>query len=151
MLSIGVVDALKGQNAIVNLTRSTACGDCGACQMGKENLERQVEAFNSVGAKVGDFVTMEMEDGKVLKAAFMVYIIPLVILVACIFGTISVLQLFQISKNAELYGFLVGLVGMFISFVFIKQRDKKLAERGDMMITIVKINEEDSSTCTIKI
>lgn len=151
MLSIGVVDALKGQNAVVNLTRSTACGDCGACQMGKENLDRQVEAYNPVGAKVGDFVTMEMEDGKVLKAAFMVYIIPLVILVGCIFGTISVLQMFQISKNAELYGFLVGLVGMFISFMFIKQRDKKLAERGDMMITIVKINEEDSSTCTIKI
>lgn len=151
MLSIGVVDSLKGQNAIVNLTRSTACGDCGACQMGKENLDRQVEAYNPVGAKVGDFVTMEMEDGKVLKAAFMVYIIPLVILVGGIFGTILTLQMFQISKNAEVYGFLVGLVGMFISFVFIKKRDKKLAERGDMMITIVKINEEDSSTCTIKI
>ena len=151
MLSIGVVDSLKGQNAIVNLTRSTACGDCGACQMGKENLDRQVEAYNPVGAKVGDFVTKEMEDGKVLKAAFMVYIIPLVILVGGIFGTILTLQMFQISKNAEVYGFLVGLVGMFISFVFIKKRDKKLAERGDMMITIVKINEEDSSTCTIKI
>lgn len=151
MLSIGVVDALKGQNAIVNLTRSTACGDCGACQMGKENLDRQVEAFNAAGAKVGDFVTMEMEDGKVLKAAFLVYIIPLVVLVVCIFASISILQMLQFSKNAELYGFLVGLVGMFISFVFVKKRDKKLAERGEMMITIVKINEEDSSTCTIKI
>lgn len=151
MFSIGVVESLKGQNAVVNLTRSTACGDCGACQMGKENLDRQVEALNLVGAKVGDFVTMEMEDGKVLKAAFLVYIIPLIVLVACIFGTISVLQLFQISKNGELYGFLVGLVGMFISFMFIKKRDKKLAEGGDMMIAIVKINEEDSSSCTIKI
>lgn len=151
MLSIGVVESLKGQNAVVNLTRSTACGDCGACQMGKENLERQVEALNLVNAKIGDFVTMEMEDGKVLKAAFMVYIIPLIILVTCIFGTISILQLFQITKNAELYGFLVGLVGMAISFLIIKRRDNKLAETGDMMITIVKINEEESSTCTIKI
>ncbi len=151
MFSIGVVESLKGQIAVVNLTRSTACGDCGACQMGKENLERQVEALNLVNAKVGDFVTMEMEDSKVLKAAFMVYIIPLIILVAGIFGTMFVLQMFQISKNAELYGFLVGLVGMSISFMRIKKRDKKLAERGEMMITIVKINEEESSSCTIKI
>lgn len=151
MFSIGVVESTYGEKAMVALTRHTACGDCGACQMGKENLERKIEAYNTAGAKIGDRVTMEMADDTVLKAAFIVYIIPLIVLVTGIFGTNFVLEYFQISDMVELYGFLVGLIGMAISFLFIKRREKKLTAQGALMISIVKINEEDDTTCLSKI
>lgn len=151
MISIGVVESINGQKAMVSLTRHTACGDCGACQMGKENLDRKIEALNPVGAKVGDRVTMEMADNTVLKAAFIVYIVPLIVLIVGMFATTLALEYFQISDMVELYGFLVGLVGMAISFLIIKQREKKLTEQGALMISIVKINEEEDTTCLSKI
>ncbi len=151
MISIGVVESTNGEKAMVGLTRHTACGECGACQMGKENLNRRVEALNPLGAKVGDRVTMEMEDQKVLKAAFIVYIIPLIVLIVGMILTNLALVYFQISDMVELYGFLVGLVGMGISFLIIKKREDKLTAQGEMMISIVKINEEDDTICLSKI
>jgi sigma-E factor negative regulatory protein RseC len=151
MISIGVIESINGEKAMVGLTRHTACGECGACQMGKENLNRRVEALNPLGAKVGDRVTMEMEDQKVLKAAFIVYIIPLIVLIVGMILTNLALVYFHISDMVELYGFLVGLVGMGISFLIIKKREDKLTAQGEMMISIVKINEEDDTICLSKI
>lgn len=151
MLSIGVVESVNGNKATVSLSRSTACGDCGACQMGKENLNRQVDALNPVGAKIGDRVTMEMADNTVLKAAFIVYIVPLIVLILGMVFTYFTLNYFHITEKVELYGFFVGLIGMAISFLIIKKREKKLTEQGELIISIVKINEEDDTTCLKKI
>lgn len=151
MLSIGVVESVYGDKAVVSLMRHSACGDCGACQMGAENMQRSVEALNPLGAKVGDKVTMEMADETVLQAAFIVYIIPLLILIVGMFITVYALNYFNISEYVELYGFLVGLIGMAISFLIIRRREKKLTASGVLRISIVQINEEDDTTCLKRI
>lgn len=147
MLSFGVVESIKNDKATVAIMRHSACGDCGACQMGKENMERKVEAINPIGAKIGDQVTMEMSDDTVLKAAFIVYMVPLFVLIAGIFITKIVLEFFQISDMVELYGVLVGLIGMALCFWYIKKRDIAMNKSGELAITIIKIHEEEESTC----
>lgn len=147
MLNFGVVEAVHGSRATVAITRHTACGECGACQMGKENMERKVEANNTIGAKIGDRVTMSMSEDKVLKAAFIVYIVPLIVLIAGIFLTKLTLEFFQISDMVELYGVFVGLIGMALCFWFIKKKDTDMKKSGELEITIIQINEEEELTC----
>ncbi len=147
MQHFGVVESIFGNYATVSIQRHSACGDCGACQMGSENMERKVQAINPLGAKIGDLVTMEMNDDHVLKAAFIVYIVPLFILIIGTFITKFALEFFQISDMVELYGVLVGLIGMGVCYWFIKKRDTEMKKSGELTITIIKIHEEEELQC----
>ncbi len=67
--------------AQVLCVRESACsGDChkcAGCGAVKQTLE--VTARNPIGAKPGDRVIMESETGPVMAAAFMLYVLPLVL------------------------------------------------------------------------
>ena len=62
-------------------TRLSACsGDChkcGGCGAATETMLLQAE--NPIGARPGDMVRLESETGPVLKAAAMLYVLPLVL------------------------------------------------------------------------
>ena len=61
MKEYGTVTAVHGRKAQVTIARSAMCGDCGACQVGRENLTMEASAENQAGAKPGDEVAVEME------------------------------------------------------------------------------------------
>ena len=75
----GFVKSVSGELCEVVIRRKTACGDncasCGACRM----KFQQVTAKNSVRAKSGDYVAIEMDSKKVLFSAFLVYILPVLV------------------------------------------------------------------------
>lgn len=81
----GIVTEVKGNIIEVIINRKSACGgncaQCGGCTAGGT----MVRALNSQGAKKGDMVELELDERKVLKAAFLVYIIPLLIFVVSYF------------------------------------------------------------------
>lgn len=147
MQHFGVVESVFGNYASVSIQRHSACGDCGACQMGSENMGKIVQAINPIGAKIGEQVTLEMDDDKILKAAFIVYMVPLFVLIAGTFITKFALEFFQISDMVELYGVLVGLIGMGVCFWFIKKRDTEMKKSGELTIKIIKIHEEEELQC----
>lgn len=110
-----------------------------------------IDALNEINAEIGDRVEIELSDEKVLKAAFIVYIIPLVALFIGIGGTQAVLQSVSSTKNVEVYGVIVGILLMALSFLVIRQKDQARREGGKYEVTITKILEEDESTCSILI
>lgn len=63
--------------------RASACGgdcaDCGGCSGSQAVLAR---AANPIGAKPGDRVLVQCPSGRVLGAAILVYLLPLVLLFA---------------------------------------------------------------------
>lgn len=67
--------------ATVLCIRESACsGDChkcSGCGAAKETI--LLDAKNSIGAKPGDLVTVESETGPVLKAAVVMYMVPMVL------------------------------------------------------------------------
>lgn len=83
MKQIGTVVEIKGDMAKIECSRQSACDMC-------ENAEHCVEkckkvyatALNVVGASVGDNVEIETETGKVLKNAFLVFMVPIFLAVA---------------------------------------------------------------------
>jgi len=74
----GVVIKTSGNTATVKVKRSSACGhDCGECNLCK-NPDIEVEILNPVGAKPGDRVKIGTDTSKVMRDAFLLYMLPLI-------------------------------------------------------------------------
>lgn len=71
-------------NAQVVYVRQSACsGDCHKCSgCGAVEQAMIFTARNPIGARPGDLVTIESATGPVLKAAAMLYLLPLVLFIA---------------------------------------------------------------------
>lgn len=120
MLQTGVIEKLHYNNiAEVKITRSSACGDncasCGLCP-GQSSI---INAINDINASVGDTVVITMSDKKVLGAAFLVYIVPLIMLIAGYFIGAAVF-------DKESPRILTGFFMMATSFAVITYIDKKI-------------------------
>lgn len=69
--------------AEVVVTRSTACGsNCGNCESCIFQSELCTRAKNLIGAKPGQRVVIESKSSKIYKATLLVYILPIVLVVA---------------------------------------------------------------------
>ncbi|MFT9494612.1 SoxR reducing system RseC family protein [Anaerosolibacter sp.] len=126
-----VIETINGNKAKVHMKKHSACGDCGACQHGKENMELNIVAMNEIGAKPGDFVEVNMETQNVMGAAFIIYVIPLLALVLGIGVGSYVLNTIGVQENVEVYAAGIGFVLTAIAYLMIKRvegtfnKDKK--------------------------
>lgn len=93
--------------ALVELTRRSACsGDCHECSgCGAAEQMLLVTAQNPTGAKAGDTVCLRSRSAPVLKAAVVLYILPLVLF----FAGYALGCLWQLGWLAGLGGFLLGI------------------------------------------
>ena len=133
-----VIEVLKNNKAKVLMRKHSACGDCGACQHGKENMKLNIIAANEISAQSGDIVEVDMETQNVLGAAFIVYVIPLFLL---IIGIIAGNYFFNKIgfTNSEIYSALTGFMLMAISFAVIKTFEKSFQGDKKYLPTITKI------------
>ena len=71
-------------NAVVAVERRSACsGDCDSCHGCAHQTEIvTVIAHNDAGAEQGDVVQVESETGRVLRLALLLYIMPMVLMIA---------------------------------------------------------------------
>ena len=112
MVERGVVTKVKGKRATVSFDRRSACDSCHMCAVTKDGMKVEIVVENTLGANVGDFVTVEMGEKFVLTAATIVYVLPLVLVGAGIgIGTL-------ISELAQIIMAVGGLVvGFAIAFL----------------------------------
>ncbi len=80
MVGEGIVVRTAGQTAVVKIRKSSACGqDCGHCRA-CDNPVYEVEAVNCAGAAAGDRVLLELPSKTVLGTAFLLYLLPVLLL-----------------------------------------------------------------------
>lgn len=117
MIENGFVKSTENGLCEVIVKRKTACGEnCASCSGMCNAAETVCVAENNIGAKPGDFVSIEMQTGKVLKTAFLVYILPIIVFFA-VFGIIS--------RFSEIGSYLGGAVSMILTFILLCGYDKK--------------------------
>lgn len=69
-----------GTAQVIHVRESACSGDCHKCSgCGAAKEAVLFDAANPIGAKTGDLVKVESETGPVLKAAVVLYVIPLVL------------------------------------------------------------------------
>ncbi len=115
----GIVVQSNGNISKVKIVRSSMCGEnCGSCNL-CGNRETFVFAENAAEAQENDRVLLEMDSSSGLKAAALVYGMPLLILIAGIV-LISILQFNQVK------GLLWILALIVLYFLLLKVKDKNM-------------------------
>jgi sigma-E factor negative regulatory protein RseC len=105
----GSIIGLAGEMAEVVIGRHASCESCQACGFGgKQQISFRVK--NEIGAKMGDWVEIELQTGKLYQAAFLMYTLPMVMLFIGYYGLRS------LGKNIGIhpaYAENVGIGGAF--------------------------------------
>lgn len=143
MNEYGEIVELKNNEAVIMVRRNSACGKCGACQMGSHADEMLLTIPNLLNGEVGDYVELELASSQVLKASAITYLIPLGALilgvaVGYIFGP-------DYGFNPELVGSILGLLFTGLSFFLIRAMEPKFKKGHNFspqMINIIKMEQK---------
>ena len=129
-----VTKRLPDGMAEVVVTRTTACGsNCGNCESCIFQSELKTPARNLIDAKAGQRVVIESRSSKIYKAAMLVYIVP-VLLMLGLYALASVLGAREgLCIAASFAGLLLGAV-----LIVWSDRRKKQSEIG---FDIIAFNE----------
>ena len=125
------VVAVKGKAAHLEIEKSGACDNCNACLRGNGG-EMRIIAENSLGAREGDLVRIEINPKIVLKGSFFVYLMPIIglILGALMAGKITD------SEGIELLG---GISGFILSSILIYYYLRRGESKEHFAARIIKI------------
>lgn len=122
----GTVIRLEGDNAVVFIKGEESCKGCGAAQMGlcKGGMSTlTLTARNTTGASVGDTVKVGFEKGVQTKGYLLVYIFPLISLIAGAFAGNVIGKYFDIKQLDVILAFISLAVSLFYSFKRLKKLD----------------------------
>ena len=125
---VRVKDVNSDGTAVVIHVRESACsGDCHKCSgCGAAKEAVLFTAQNLINAKRGDLVKVESATGPVLKAAVVLYVIPLVLFfLGYYLGTLM--------GNL---GTLVGCLGFVLGVVIVVVYDRKVVKKANLGYTI---------------
>ena len=81
----GIVIKIDSSAAWVKTVKSGACKGCtarGSCHSLGGGDDVEVKAINDAGAKVGDRIVLSIETSSLLKATFLLYVFPILVLLA---------------------------------------------------------------------
>jgi sigma-E factor negative regulatory protein RseC len=134
MEQIGQIVEVSGDKAKVLVRRHDVCSKCGGCGISLSGKgENYMDALNTVNAAVGQTVRVTSDTGQVLKASFVVYIVPVLFLLA---GIALGRQL-----GGEPAGLITGVIFLLLSYLLVRAYDRKVA-RGRVQSAVVEILEE---------
>ena len=118
-----------GTATVIHVRESACSGDCHKCSgCGAAKEAILLEARNPIGAKPGDLVTIESESGPVLKAAAVMYMLPMVLFFA------------GYALGAALWqrGGLVGCLAFLTSIGLAVVHDRKVVKKQNTGYTIIR-------------
>lgn len=132
MTDNGKVIALTGQDAVVRVFRTTACGNCGMCGLdsGKKYIDVSME--NTLNATVGDTVELIFSAAHATRVSAVVYLIPL-------FFSLLLMVAGYLLRFDDWLLVAVFAAGLALGFVVVRLLDKKFAKKKGVLPKMNKI------------
>ena len=116
-----------GTAQVICIRESACSGDCHKCSgCGAAKEAILLTAENPIGASVGDLVNIRSETGPVLKAAAVLYMLPLVLFFAG----------YALAVALDQSGALFGALAFMLSIVLIVVYDRRMAGKENTIYTI---------------
>ncbi len=121
MQTTATVIELRGDRAIVEVVRESACEGChkskdgqgcSVCSLTGANKKFRATAVNTIGAEVGERVMVNSDSGRVLGYSTLVFLVPVVVGLAFYFLSELVTQKENIRMLALFGGFLLSFLGV---------------------------------------
>jgi len=135
----GIVLSAADGHAEIALIQTGSCEECSAkifCKPSEKKDTKIIEAEDPYGVQPGDEVQIEIAGTDILKASFMLYGMPLIII---LLGIILGMSIFNGTSLPELLSFLfsVGITALYFSVIFLINKIKH-AKPKLPQITFVK-------------
>ncbi len=128
-----VTKLLPDNMAEVAVKRTTACGgNCSSCESCVFENQMKTPALNRVKAKPGQKVMIESQSAKVFKAAFLVYVLPLVFFLAAY----ALAAAFRLS---EAWCIAASFAGLIIGGAVLVLSQKYRNRSDDIIFEIIEI------------
>jgi sigma-E factor negative regulatory protein RseC len=99
--------------------------------------EVEVETLNPVGAGIGDRVVLTFETGSFLKANFLLYVLPILMMIAGALIGQRLAPATGIDESAAAVG--GGFLLFFLTMVFVRRRANRLARNDAYRPKITRI------------
>lgn len=116
-----------GTATVAHMRQSACSGDCHKCSgCGAAQEQILLKVVNSIDAEPGDFVKIESASGPVLKAAAMLYVLPMVLFFA---GYLTGMMLWNLGALVGGLAFVIGIA----SAVFY---DRRVVKKEKTVYTI---------------
>ncbi len=134
MTQIATVERLLDRDyAVISVPRKSACGhDCEECAgCGVTGTAVEARAANPIGAEPGQKVVVQSDTQKMLGIVAMVYLIPVVLFLACYLGTMLLVS----PSAAGIAGGVGFAAGIGIAVLY----DRRLRRQGGLRFTIVRL------------
>lgn len=129
MLDQGRVIKTEGNLAWIEFTQSSACARCGACHMAASGKMIN-ETENSIGAKVGDLVEVEISSAATILFPLLGFGVPILFLfIGIILG----------SFISEIMGIILGVGFLVIGFFAVRLIDRYISKEKKFRSKIVRV------------
>ena len=117
----------NGTAQVICIRESACSGDCHKCSgCGAAKEAILLTAENPIGACAGDLVNIRSETGPVLKAAAVLYMLPLILFFAG----------YALAAALDQSGALFGALAFILSIVLIVVYDRRMAKKENTIYTI---------------
>ncbi len=121
MAETGKVVKVIGDEIEIEIVRLEACSGCHGCDVGKKEHMNLI-AKNLCKAKEGDIVKIDIANRDFLGATFILYGIPLIMLVSGFF--IGYYTADNVGLNKDLVGFFTGIILLLLSYKWIRSKEE---------------------------
>ena len=129
---IGLVTAINGGIAQIHFLRGSACAHCGACLTVGET-EMEISLPNTLGAKVGDRVDVDLSPKRLVQASLLAYAVPLLLLIAGVLIG---------SRIADWAGLALGIGACGIGYLILRIVEKKSAKKKSFQPRMTRILDD---------
>ncbi len=136
----GIVIKTDSGSAWVKTVKSGNCAGCsarGSCHATGGSDEMEVRVINEAGAKEGDRIVLSFKTSSLLKATFLLYVFPILLLiVGAVFGQ-AMASRFDFNPSG--LSAVMGFSFFFAALLIIKTKANKLARKNEYQPKIIKI------------
>jgi sigma-E factor negative regulatory protein RseC len=142
---IGRIVKIDGNQAFVEVERSSACASCGLQEAEELAAGGKVvfEAYNMAGAGIGDRVKVQVRTGAYTKASLYIYGIPvLFLMIGAVAGAYAATILKRSSDTMSGLFAMGGLVvGFIVVFLF-----RKRGNKTEYMPVVVEVIQDNAAS-----
>ena len=147
MTEVGRIISVNDDAAVVAMGKSGSCNKCGLCMASSDGKEVLLLARNEAGAGPGDTVEVEISAGRVLVAAFSLYLLPvLMTILGFVVGS-------AISDGSEESVLPIALAVAFlvVSFVAVWLFALKVRKTARRHATVLRVLSEEEAKASTRI
>ncbi|MBF0345745.1 MAG: SoxR reducing system RseC family protein [Nitrospirae bacterium] len=142
MEETAIVKDVSGITATVAVEKTTACAHCQSSKVCDSTPESSlIEAINTVNARIGQKVIIEMKTYTYLKGALVVYAIPAIaLLLGAILGkhVLSAMDMFG-SMKVDAVSAISGFTAFVVSLVVVKLISSNLEKKTEYKAVIKRV------------